>query len=175
MQKVLIVLALIICCLTQSCNSQTGDNSKDDGEQVNKQAPFYSKQLPTGSPRISKQYDSTKIENYDPFLIYKDGSYMIAAEIESKELFDKYNPIFEKYEYSGNGYSWEGHITQMLQKEKSSLLKHLYFDPEAGGFYVFADSEKAQRQFADIVSKIFKNIPKLEQYLKTADREKIDD
>ena len=93
MQKVLIVLALIICCLTQSCNSQTGDNSKDDGEQVNKHAPFYSKQLPTGSPRISKQYDSTKIENYDPFLIYKDGSYMIAAEIESKELLDKYNPI----------------------------------------------------------------------------------
>ena len=175
MQKVLIGLIFIACCLTQSCDSQTGDKSKDGNEQVNKQAPFYSKQLPTGSPRISKQYDSTKIENYDPFVIYKDGSYMIGAEIESKELFDKYNSIFEKYEYSGNGYSWEGHIKQMLQKENSSLLKHLQFDPEAGGFYVFADSEKTQRQFADIVSKIFKDIPKLEQYLKTADREKIDD
>jgi hypothetical protein len=175
MQKYLLGLTMIICCLTQSCNSKTGDISKGDSEQVNKQAPFYSKQLPTGSPRISKQYDSAKIENYDPFLIYKDGSYMIAAEIESKELFEKYNPIFEKYEYSGNGYSWEGHIKQMLEKENPSLLKHLQFDPEAGGFYVFADSEKTQRRFADIVSKIFKDIPKLEQYLKTADREKIDD
>ncbi len=175
MQKVLIGLTFIVCCLTQSCNSQTGDKSKEDNEQVNKQAPFYSKQLPTGSPRISKKYDTTKIENYNPFIIYKDGSYMIAAEIESKELFEKYNPIFEKYEYSGNGYSWEGHIRQMLAKENPALLKHLQFDPEAGGFYVFADSEKTQRQFADIVSKIFKDIPTLEQYLKTADREKIDD
>ena len=175
MQKVLIGLTLIVCCLTQSCNSQTGDKSKGDSEQVNKQAPFYTNQLPTGNPRISKEYDSTKIERYDPFVIYKDGSYMIAAEIESKEVFDKYNPIFEKYQYSGNGYSWEGHIKQMLQNENPTLLKHLQFDPEAGGFYVFADSEKTQRQFADIVSKIFKDIPKLEQYLKTADREKIDD
>jgi len=175
MQKTLIGLTLIVCCFTQSCVSQSGDKSKGDSEYVNKQAPFYSKQLPSGSPRISKKYDPAKIENYYPFIIYKDSSYMIAAEIESKELFEKYNPIFEKYEYSGNGYSWEGHVKQMLQKENSSLLKHLQFDPEAGGFYVFADSEKTQRQFADIVSKIFKDIPKLEQYLKTADREKIDD
>ena len=175
MQKTFIGLTFIVCCLTQSCNLQSGDNSKGDSEHVNKQAPFYSKQLPAGSPRLSKQYDSTKIEFYDPFIIYKDGSYMIAAEIENKELFDKYNPIFRKYEYSGNGYSWEGHIKQMLQKEIPSLLNHLQFDPEAGGFYVFADSEKTQRQFADIVSKIFKDISKLEQYLKTANREQIDE
>jgi hypothetical protein len=161
--------------MAQSCNSQGGDMSKSDSGQTNKQAPFYSEQLPPESPRISKKYDSTKIERYDPFIIYKDSSYMIAAEIESKELFDKYSPVFEKYGYSGNGYSWEGHIKQMLQNESPALLKHLQFDPEAGGFYVFADSEISQRQFAEVVSKIFKDIPKLEQYLKTADREKIDD
>ena len=175
MQKALIGLTLIFCYLTQSCNSQTNHKSKVNNEQVKKNALFYSKQLPTESPRISKQYDSTKIEKFDPFVIYKDGSFMIAAEIESKELFEKYNPIFQKFEYSGNGYSWEGHIKQMLQKEKSTLLKHLQFNSEAGGFYVFADSEKTQREFAEIVCKIFKNIPKLEQYLMTADRAKIDD
>ncbi|MFC4263960.1 Imm51 family immunity protein [Ferruginibacter yonginensis] len=175
MQKVLIGLTIIISCLTQSCISQTGDKSKGNHEEINKQVPLNSKQLPTESPRISKLYDSTKIEKFDPFIIYKDGSYMVAAEIESKELFEKYNPIFEKYEYSGNGYSWEGHIKQMLQKENPSLLKHLQFDPEAGDFYVFADSEKTQREFADLISKIFKNLPKLEQYLKTANREQIDD
>lgn len=174
-KKVLMGLTLIVCCLAQSCNSKTGDRSKSGGDQVNKQDSIYSKQLPMASPRISKEYDSTKIESYYPFIIYKDGTYMIAAEIESEALFNKYNPIFEKHQYSGNGYSWEGHIKQILQKEDPTLLKHLQFDPEAGGFYVFADSEKTQRQFADIVSRIFKDIPKLEQYLKTADREKIDD
>jgi hypothetical protein len=175
MHKTIIGLTLIISYFTLSCNLQSGDKPNEGNEQINKQAPFYTKKLPTGSPRVSKKYDSAKVENYDPFIIYKDGSYMVAAEIESKELFDKYNPIFEKYEYSGNGYSWEGHIKQMLQMEKPLLLNHLQFDPEAGGFYVFADSEKTQREFASIVSKIFKDISKLEQYLKTADREKIDD
>jgi hypothetical protein len=170
MHKIFIGLTFIVCFLTQSCNSQT-----DDGEKVNKQAPFYSKQLPTENPRITKKYDSTKIESYYPFVIYKDSSYMVAAEIESKDLFMKYNPIFVKYQYSGNGYTWEGHIKQMLQKDNPTLLKHLQFDPEAGGFYAFADSEKSQRQFAEFVSKIFKDISKLEQYLKTANRDKIDD
>jgi hypothetical protein len=175
MQKNLIGLTLIVCCLTQSCNLQNDNKSKADTEQVNKQAPFYSKQLPAGSPRTSKQYDSTKIESYYPFIIYKDGSYMIAAEIEYGESFNKYRPVFEKYGYSGNGYSWEGHIKQMLQKENPSLLQHLQFDPEAGGFYVFADNEKNQRLFADFVSKIFKDIPKLEGYLKSADKSEVDD
>jgi len=169
-----ILASVIICCLIQSCNFQSGDKSKSDDEKINRQAPFYSHQLPPGSPRVYKEYDSTKIEHYDPFIIYKDNSYMVAAEIESKELFDKYNPIFEKYQLSGNGYCWEGLIKQILQKENPTLIPHLQFDPEAGGFYVFADSEKTQRQFAELISKIFSDIPKLEQYLKTADRKSID-
>jgi hypothetical protein len=175
MPKVLIGLSIIIYCLTQSCHLQTSKKSEGDSEQMNKQAPFYSNQLSTESPRTSKEYDSTKIVNYDPFILYKDGSYIIAAEIERKELLNKYQPIFEKYEYSGNGYSWEGHIKQILQEENPALLKHLLFDPEAGAFYVFADSEETQRQFAETLSQIFKDIPKLEKYLKRADREKIDD
>lgn len=66
---------------------------------------------------------------------------MIAVEIESKELFEKYNPIFEKYQYSGNGFNWEGHIKQIIQKENPALLKHLLYYPEAGGFFVTADSK----------------------------------
>jgi len=61
MQKIFIGLTLIVCCLTQSCNSQTGDKSKSDGEQVNKQAPFYSKQLPTGSQELVKSMTRQKL------------------------------------------------------------------------------------------------------------------
>jgi len=175
MQKAFGLLIAIICSLVLSCNSQSGSKTKKDDEKINNQAPFYSKQLPQGSPRISKVYDSTKIEHYDPFIIYRDDSYMIAAEIESKELFDKYNPIFEKYQLSGNGYSWEGLIKQILEKENPALLNHLQFDPEAGGFYVFADSEKTQHHFAELASKVFSDMSKLEKYLKTIDRERIDD
>ena len=52
---------------------------------------------------------------------------------------------------------------------------HYYIDPEAGGFYVFADSEKSQREFAFLLSSILKDIPILEFYLKTADKSNIDD
>ena len=175
MQKLFLGLSLIVCCLAQSCNPPSGDKSNGDSGQVNKQAPYYTHQMQADHPRISKQYDSTKVEDHYPFILYKDGSYMVAAEIESGDLYDKYNPIFEKYKYSGNGYCWEGHIKQMLQKENPSLLQHLDFDPEAGGFYVFADNEKSQREFANLVSKIFSDTNKLKSYLKSADRTKIDD
>ena len=122
MEKIFIGLAFVVCYSTQSCNQANNDGPKKDIEQINKQAPLYSHQLPPeGGSSITKEYDLAKIENYYPFIIYKDNSYMIAAEIESEVLFDKYNPIFEKYGYSGNGYSWEGHIKQMLQKEKSII------------------------------------------------------
>jgi hypothetical protein len=174
MQKLSIAL-LFISISALSCNSPIASKSAQEEEQAKKETPDSSRQLTTISPRISKRYDSTKIESYYPFIIYKDGSHMIAAEIEHKDLFEKYSPIFEQYGYSGNGYSWEGHIKQILLKENPSLLAHLQFDPEAGGFYVFADSEKSQREFATTMSKIFKDIPLLVGYLKAADRSKIDD
>ena len=160
----LLFFALIFFTLiaSNSCRSQSSGKDKS-----NKGADI--------DPRISKQYDSTKVEKYFPFIVYNNDRYMIAAEIESKELYDKYLPVFEKYNYSGNGYSWEGHIKQILQKEKPGLLKHLDFDPEAGGFYVYADSREIQKQFAELMSKIFSDINKLESYLKSADRSKIDD
>lgn len=173
MQKILIACILLICCLMQAC--QTGKNKPTREQDTAMQTPSSSNTIAAQSPRISKVYDSSKVENFYPFILYKDGTYMVAAEIESEPLFTQYNPIFEKYKYSGNGYSWEGHIKQILKKENPGLLSHIQFDPEAGGFYIFADSETTQREFAKLMSSIFSNIPKLEEYLKTADRSKIDD
>jgi hypothetical protein len=104
-----------------------------------------------------------------------NGQYSIVAQIETADLFDKYNPLFEKYGYSGNGYCWEGHITQILEKVDKELLKHIEFDPEAGAFYAYADTKNAQSKFITVLSPIFSDLKKLEEYIKTADRDRIDD
>ena len=160
----------------QSCNPPKNNNEiEEKTEGINLQAPFYSHQLPPGHPRVTKLYDSTKIENYYPFIVYNDSNYMVAAEIESPELFIKYSTIFSRNSYSGTGYSWEGLIRQMLEKEMPEMLKHIQFDPETGGFYIFADNEVNQKIFAVYVSKIFKDTTLLESYIKNADRSRIDD
>lgn len=114
-------------------------------------------------------------ENYYPFRLSQDSHHSIIADIESPDLFDKYNPIFEKHHYSGNGYSWEGHITQILEKENPDLLQHISFDPEAGGFYAYADNEENQKRIALLLSKVFQDMKVLESYLQSADKSRIDD
>jgi hypothetical protein len=114
--------------------------------------------------------------DFYPFEITEtDGAYSIVVQIESAELFAKYNPIFDRNGYSGNGYCWEGHITQILEKIDKGLLKHIDFDPEAGAFFAYADSRSAQQRFVDILSPIFIDLKKLEEYIKSAKRNRIDD
>ncbi len=113
---------------------------------------------------------------YSPFVLSNsNGHYSITVAIESEEFFTKYSPSFEKYDYSGNGYSWEGHIHQILEKINPDLLQHIEFDPEAGAFYAYADTEDNQIKFAELLSPIFSDLTKLEDYLKKADRSRIDD
>lgn len=110
-----------------------------------------------------------------PFQINDDGQFTIIAAIESEDLFSKYFPLFEKYGYEGNGYCWEGHIIQILGKNDRELLEHIEFDPEAGSFYAYADSKDALERFCNIVSPIFSDLDKLEAYIRSADRDRIDD
>ncbi len=176
MKKIILLGIFAFLYSLQSCNPPKSTNDmQENTEDINLQAPFYTHQLPPGHPRVTKVYDSTKIENYYPFIVYNDNNYMVAAEIESPELFMKYSPIFERNNYSGTGYSWEGVIQQVLEKERPELLKHIQFDLEAGGFYIFADNAVNQRIFAVYVSKFFKDTTILERYLKIADRSRIDD
>lgn len=64
-----------------------------------------------------------------PFKVMdNDGQFTILAELESGDLFEKYFPFFEKHGYEGNGYCWEGHITQILEKKDKELLNHIEFD-----------------------------------------------
>jgi hypothetical protein len=129
--------------------------------------------------QASGQTDASAPINPDttyPFTLSEDhGQYVIVAQIESSDLFNAYNPLFEKHGYSGNGYCWEGHIIQILEKEDKELLTHIDFDPEAGAFYAYADTKNAQLRFVRILKPVFTDLIKLERYIKSADRNRIDD
>lgn len=140
----------------------------------------------TGDPAaisaVSVTSDTTKpvkenqSNKYYPFeLQNNNGQYGIVANIESKELYPKYYDLFRKYGYEGNGYCWEGHIRQILEKLDKSLLDHIEFDPEAGTFFATADSKESQQKFVALLSPIFSDMKKLEEWVKKAERSRIDD
>jgi len=165
-RKLFLMFSILVIAIGQSCEPKSEKNEKvGSDEPVNKNAPFYTHQLPDGHPRISKQYDSTKIEDFWPFIIYKDGSYMVVGNLNSDTTLDKYGIFLERYGGEGTGYNWAALIKVILKKENPALLKHVDFDPEASAFYLFADNESHQREFAEFASKSFKDTAKLIRYL----------
>ena len=115
------------------------------------------------------------MKDYFPFEIMDNGQHTIVVALESEKLFPKYYDFFAKHGYEGNGECWAGHIIQILEKEDAELLNHIDFDPEAGGFYAYADSKENQLRFVNVLAPIFADMNKLEEYVKVADRAKIDD
>jgi hypothetical protein len=114
--------------------------------------------------------------NPHPFQLLDDeGQFTIIADLQSDDLYQKYYPFFEEHEFEGNGYCWEGHITQILEKEDAALLEHVEFDPEAGMFVAIADSKEAQLRFVNVLSPIFADLTKLETFVTSADVSRIDD
>lgn len=113
---------------------------------------------------------------YYPFTIREnENRFIISAEIESPEIFMQYLELFSKYGYEPNGYCWESHITQIVEKIEPQLLKHIEFDSEAGGLYAYSDTRENQLKFVAILSPIFQDLAKLEEYVRQADRSRIDD
>jgi hypothetical protein len=93
---------------------------------------------------------------YFPFIIQNfNGQFGIEVQTKGPELYPKYADFFEQFGYSGNGYCWEGHIIQMLEKLDKESLAHIDFDPEAGSFFCVADSEQSQKKFLTLLSPYF--------------------
>jgi hypothetical protein len=160
MRRLWILSTILICEL--SCSQKT-DN------------PNSGNQNPADST-ISTNNKDHKMTNYFPFKIFdNDGQFTITASTESPELYPKYADFFEKHGYSGNGYCWEGHIVQILEKINPELLEHIDFDPEAGAFFANAASKEYQIKFVELLNPIFSDLTKLEEYVKKADRSRIDD
>lgn len=110
---------------------------------------------------------------YVPFTLGSKND--ITAFIEDKPLYPRYKNLFEKYGYSGNGYSWEGIIIQILEKLNPGLLTHIQMDPEAGAFFAHADTKASQLEFVKLLSPIFSDEKKLTVWLKNADHKRISD
>ncbi|SIO37186.1 Imm51 family immunity protein [Chitinophaga niabensis] len=111
-----------------------------------------------------------------PFTLRKnDDVYSVSADLESDDLYNRYYTFFKKHDYEGNGYCWEGHITQILEKLDEDLLSEIEFDPEAGGFYAYFPSAEAQLKFANLLSPIFSDMDTLEEWVLQADRDRVDD
>ncbi len=141
---------------------------------------FSCAQSPKEKPIMTDHQDTIKnkksMTNYFPFQIRdNDGQLVIMAEIEGSELYPRYVNFFEKHQYSGNGYCWEGHIAQILEKLNPDLLKHIDFDSEAGAFFGYADTKENQLKFVELLCPIFSDLTKLEKYVIQADRSRIDD
>jgi hypothetical protein len=165
-----IYLTLCLTCCGQADSHSS--NQKDFAEE---------KPQSTGNT-ISASSDTTKptkqklVNKYYPFELQDfDGQYNIVANIESEDLYPKYYDFFKKHGYEGNGYCWEGHITQVLEKLDKSLLTQVDFDPEAGTFFAIANSKESQLKFVETLSPIFSDLKKLEEWVKKADRSRIDD
>ncbi len=154
------ILITILFLFGLSC-SQQNDKSKSDS---------------TNSKDTILTTNNKKMTNYFPFKISdSNGRFTIIVETESPDLYPKYADFFEKFGYSGNGYCWEGHITQILEKLNPDLLHHIDFDPEAGAFFAYADTKENQIKIVELLSPIFSDFKKLEEYVKNADRSRVDD
>ncbi len=117
----------------------------------------------------------TKSQYSYPFYLDNINSQFTAtAELENPDLYPKFYDLFAKYGYEGNGYCWEGHIIQILEKVKPNLLKEITFDPEAGSILIHFKSEQSQKEFAKVLCPIFSDLKKLEGFVKNADKTRID-
>jgi hypothetical protein len=173
-KSILSFLAVLI--LMFSCNTSDSTDKPITSRQtllVNKSAPFYTHEIPDGHPRVSKLYDTAKIERFGPFIVYKDGSYMISAEVEMDSALIPYITFFQKYNAGGSGDNWAGLLKIALGAENPSLLKRLDLDPETGGFYAFADGEESQRQFAEFGLNLFADSLRMIKYITGPDKDKI--
>jgi hypothetical protein len=127
------------------------------------------------TPSGSGLNNSTTMNSF-PFKINElNGRFTIVAETESAELYPKYAEFFEQFGYSGNGYCWEGHIIQILEKIAPELLSHIEFDPEAGAFFAYADTKANQLKFVELLGPIFSDLNQLKKYVDQADHSRIDD
>jgi len=111
-----------------------------------------------------------------PFLVSEDDDQItIQVATESDEIMGKYVPLFEEFTYSGNGYTWEGLIMQLLEKENPAILDEIEFDSEAGTFVAYTGSRTAQAEFIKTVVPVFKDPESLRPFLKQADRSRVSD
>ncbi|RYF85193.1 MAG: hypothetical protein EON98_07245 [Chitinophagaceae bacterium] len=174
MQK--IICLFILLNVITGCSSPTGGHYNESRELV-PNPEGYKKDTFIAPASAAKIDTPAKQGNtYFPFELREgDGRYQVVANLESAALYPGYYQFFEKHGYEGNGPCWEGHIVQILEKLDKDLLQHIDFNVEAGGFYASADSKENQTRFVTLLSPIFSDLKKLDEWVSKADRSRVDD
>jgi Immunity protein 51 len=163
-----LTLSLTSC---EQASSNTNNNKQNLDSDIHRTSITITVPSDTTKPLKSKQ-----MNKYYPFELQDfNGQHNIVAHIENEDLYPKYYDFFQKHGYEGNGYCWEGHIKQILEKLDKGLLTQIDFDPEAGAFFAIAKTKESQLKFVELLSPIFSEMKKLEEWVKKADRSRIDD
>jgi hypothetical protein len=139
-------LAICIFILLTGCINSNSSNKDSkpiaDSSGVENPAPV--------SYSTNAIQSSTQNGKYFPFELQNiNQQFNIAAFIESESLYPKYYNLFKKYGYEGNGYCWEGHIKQILEKINKPLLAQIDFDPEGSTFFAIAKNKESQLKFVN--------------------------
>ena len=131
------------------------------------------------TPKIPIAKNLPELESKFVYPFYSDINnkevFSVTAVLNSPELYPKYYKLFAKYGYTGNGYCWESHIIQILEKLEPNLVDQIEFNSEADSFFAYCKSENSQKEFIKVLSPIFSDLTKLEEFIKKADRKRIDD
>jgi len=107
---------------------------------------------------------------YPCFLTSNDGNYTV--QISDRTSLD-FQSIWDEFEYSGNGYTWEGLIKQFIKKDKLNIV--VAFDSEAWTFWANLKTKSDQLTLAKYIHDLCTNKKKFREYVKKADRSLVDD
>lgn len=172
MLKLAAFIYLTLCL----ANCGQANSYSGDGQELYDARYYKTDKVAFASSDTTEPAKQKQMNKYYPFELQEiGGQYQIVANIEREDLYRRYYDFFQKHGYEGNGYCWEGHIRQILEKLDKKLLSHIDFDPEAGAFFANADSKETQLKFVEFLSPIFSDLKKLEEWVKKADRSRIDD
>lgn len=128
------------------------------------------------SVQKNQSEDPTLTDDPFPFGVSElNGQYSIRVPLEDKKLYDKYFHFFAHHGFEGNGYCWEGHIIQILEKIDTDLLHRIEMDAEAGAFYAYAETRADQVHFVNLLAPIFQNLDELSRFVRIADKSRVYD
>ncbi len=107
---------------------------------------------------------------YPCTLTSNDGTYTV--QISDATSVD-FKSIWDEFEYSGNGYTWEGLVKQFIKMDKLNIV--VDFDSEAGTFWANLKTRSDQLRLAKYIHDLCADKKKFREYVKKADRSLVDD
>lgn len=102
---------------------------------------------------------------------HRPGTFCLTlSDVEMVKVMD----VFEEYDRYGNGYNWEAVARQALRAYAPEHVGMMDFDPEAGMFVAFGDSEEALQALGELLARALRDREFLEELLRDAEEDWFD-